>query len=290
MEEIIKSDLKEPILICTWEGWPDAAEAATKSIKELLSQSEVNQTIFLNSESYYIYSDKRPSVTNIKNKRQIDWLNNKFSFIKPKSIDNDIIIFQGIEPDLNWKKYIKDFMKIVTLYKVKTVIMVGALLDSVPHTRKPRITFTSTGKQNQKMFKKLNFSKPTYEGPAGITSAIGEKLDKLGIPTISLWGHAPHYLQITHNPILSAAILKELSELLSIEINFEKITKVSEDFKSSLNNALEDHNEITKYVEKLEESYDTEEMSKIDPEPQMILKDVENFLKDKRKQSDDLGK
>ena len=180
----------------------------------------------MNSESYYIYSDKRPSVTNINNKRQIDWLNNKFSFIKPKSINNDIIIFQGIEPDLNWKKYIKEFMKIVSLYEIKTVIMIGALLDSVPHTRKPRITFTSTGKQNQKMFKNLKFSNPTYEGPAGITSAIGEKLDKLGIPTISLWGHAPHYLQITHNPILSAAILKELSELLSIEMIFVKSFKV----------------------------------------------------------------
>ena len=94
MEEFTKSELKEPILICTWEGWPDAAEAATKSIKELLSQSEVNHTIYLNSESYYIYSDKRPSVTNINNKRQIDWLNNKFSFIKPKNqLANFIIYF-----------------------------------------------------------------------------------------------------------------------------------------------------------------------------------------------------
>ena len=32
--------------------------------------------------------------------------------------------------------------------------------------------------------------------------------------------------------------------------------------------------------------YDTEEMSKIDPEPQLILKDVENFLKDSRKDTD----
>ena len=69
-------------------------------------------------------------------------------------------------------------------------------------------------------------------------------------------------------------------------MSFEKITKRSEEFRSSLNLALEDHNEITKYVERLEESYDTEEMSKIDPEPQLILKDVENFLKDSRKDAD----
>ena len=91
---------------------------------------------------------------------------------------------------------------------------------------------------------------------------------------------------MTHNPILSAAIMKELSNLLGLKLSFEKITKRSEEFRSSLNLALEDHNEITKYVERLEESYDTEEMSKIDPEPQLILKDVENFLKDSRKDAD----
>tara|TARA_Y100000814_G_C12096325_1_gene321987 strand:+ start:313 stop:555 length:243 start_codon:yes stop_codon:yes gene_type:complete len=80
--------------------------------------------------------------------------------------------------------------------------------------------------------------------------------------------------------------MKELSNLLSLKLSFEKITKRSEEFRSSLNLALEDHNEITKYVERLEESYDTEEMSKIDPEPQLILKDVENFLKDSRKDTD----
>ena len=76
--------------------------------------------------------------------------------------------------------------------------------------------------------------------------------------------------------------MKEISNILNLKLNFEKITKRSEEFRSSLNLALEDHNEINKYVERLEESYDTEEMSKIDPEPQLILKDLENFLKDQR--------
>jgi len=104
----------------------------------------------------------------------------------------------------------------------------------------------------------------------------------LKVSSLSIWGHTPHYLQVTHNPILSAAIMKEISNILNLKLNFEKITKRSEEFRSSLNLALEDHNEINKYVERLEESYDTEEMSKIDPEPQLILKDLENFLKDQR--------
>jgi proteasome assembly chaperone (PAC2) family protein len=283
LKKLTPIELNNPVLICSWQGWPDAAESATKSVEEILSQLEVIHSHNLNSDSYYIYSDKRPTVTNVKNnRRHIDWLENKFSFIKPKTAKNDIIIFEGIEPDMNWKSYVKDFINVIKFYEIKNVIMVGALLDSVPHTREPRISFTATANKTNPLLKKISYTAPTYEGPAGITSAIGEKLDKLKVSSISIWGHTPHYLQVTHNPILSAAIMKEISNILNLKLNFEKITKRSEEFRSSLNLALEDHNEINKYVERLEESYDTEEMSKIDPEPQLILKDLENFLKDQR--------
>ena len=76
-------------------------------------------------------------------------------------------------------------------------------------------------------------------GIVGITSAIGEKLDSMKISSISIWGHTPHYLQVTHNPILSFAIMKKLNDILNLNVNFDKISKRSEEFKSSLNLALE---------------------------------------------------
>ena len=282
MKSFVDLELKNPILLCSWQGWPDAAESATKSIEEILSQLDIESSYKLNSEAYYIYSDKRPNVSNPKPEhRKIDWPENKFSFVKTNG-ENDLIIFEGIEPDLYWKKYIKEFLSLVNFYKVTQVIMIGSLLDSVPHTREPRISITATRASNNKFLKNIKFLPPTYEGPAGITSAIGEKLDMKKISAISVWGHTPHYLQVTHNPILSAAIMKEIDNMLNLNLNFDKISKKSEEFRSSLNMALEDHKEINKYVERLEESYDTEEMSKIDPEPKLIIKDLENFLKESR--------
>ena len=76
-----------------------------------------------------------------------------------------------------YKKYIKEFLSVVNYYDVTQVIMVGSLLDSVPHTREPRISITATRSDNYKFLKGIKFLPPTYEGPAGITSAIGEKLD-----------------------------------------------------------------------------------------------------------------
>ena len=100
-------------------------------------------------------------------------------------------------------------MSLIKFYDVKQVIMVGSLLDSVPYTRDPRISITATIPDKNKFLKNQKFAAPTYEGPAGITSAIGEKLDSKKISSISIWGHTPHYLQVTHNPILSFAIMKK---------------------------------------------------------------------------------
>jgi len=159
LKKFTSLELNNPVLICSWEGWPDAAESATKSVEEILSQLEVIHSHNLNSDSYYIYSDKRPTVTNVKNNlRHIDWLENKFSFIKRKKAKNDIIIFEGIEPDMNWKSYVKDFIDVIKFYEIKNVIMVGALLDSVPHTREPRISFTATANKTNPLLKKISYS------------------------------------------------------------------------------------------------------------------------------------
>ena len=47
-------NLNNPVLICSWQGWPDAAESATKSVEEILSQLEVIHSVEMNSDSYYI--------------------------------------------------------------------------------------------------------------------------------------------------------------------------------------------------------------------------------------------
>ena len=137
---------------------------------------------------------------------------------------------------------------------------------------------------NNKYVKKLNYPKPNYEGPAGITSVLSDYCSKENIPSVSIWGHAPHYLQIPHNPTLTLNILKEISKIIDIDIDYSDIQKDSQNFNDNLKNALSDQNDIQKYVEKLEERYDSEEEVKLNPEPKIIIDELENFLRDQRGQ------
>ena len=149
-------------------------------------------------------------------------------------------------------------MEIIINNSTELIINVGSLLSSVPHTRPTRVTASMMSDDN-KYLKKLNYPKPNYEGPAGITSVLSDYCFKENIPSISIWGHAPHYLQIPHNPTLTLNILKEISKIIDIEIDYSDIQKDSQNFNDNLKNALSDQNDIQKYVEKLEERYDSEE-------------------------------
>ena len=115
---------------------------------------------------------------------------------------------------------------------------------------------------------------------------MGQKFDENDIDTISIWGHAPHYLQIPHNPTLTFTILKELSKFLDVDIDLEQLEVEADEFRSNLEKALEDQKDIQIYIKKLEERFDSEEhtnwLNRTNSEPAQIVKDLEDFLKKER--------
>ena len=41
LKNFVDLELRDPVLLCSWQGWPDAAESATKSIEEILDRKSV---------------------------------------------------------------------------------------------------------------------------------------------------------------------------------------------------------------------------------------------------------
>ena len=144
----------------------------------------------------------------------------------------------------------------------------------------------NTLKKEENNINNILYTPPSYEGPCGLTSVLGQKFDENNIPTISIWGHAPHYLQIAHNPTLPFTVLKELTKFLDIELDLEQLEVEADEFRSNLENALEDQKDIEIYIKKLEERFDSEEhtnwLNRTNPEPAQLVKELEDFLKKER--------
>jgi proteasome assembly chaperone (PAC2) family protein len=281
--------LKDTVLIAAWAGWPDAAESATRAVRELIRQLRAVKFATIDPEEFYVFTERRPVVSNgPRGKRQLNWPANEFYYHRAASgKGRDILLMVGVEPDLRWSAYTGHVSTIARANDTRIIVTVGALLDSVPHTRAPRVMGTTTSDSLGPEFEGIKYLRPNYEGPSGITSATIDVFSRHNIPSVSVWGHAPHYLQVTYNPTITMAILKELQKFIPARLDLSGLEKESADFDKNLSSALEGQRELAAYVQKLEERFDSEEEARRSPEPRELMAELEEFLRRQRSDSGD---
>ena len=137
--------LRNGKLLTAFSGWPDAGEAATGALKYLVRSLPAVKTASIDPEEFYDFSQERPFTSvDDEGKRIIKWQRNEFYYWEDPNEQNDLLIFIGSEPHLKWRT----FTQIITEYAVacgaELLVTVGALLNTVPHTRAPRISGRST--------------------------------------------------------------------------------------------------------------------------------------------------
>jgi proteasome assembly chaperone (PAC2) family protein len=275
--------LSNTVLFAAWGGWPDAAESATRSLREMVRQLSATKFATIDPEDFYDFADQRPVVSNESDgSRKLSWPKNEFYYWKSDGDDRDVLIFIGVEPNLKWRTYSNLVQQVASESNVSLLVTVGALLDSVPHTRSPRVTGSSINPDLGQGFEHIKYPIPNYEGPSGITSVLIDKLGEEKIPSASIWGHSPHYLQVAQNPTLTHAILTELQKFVSVPVDLSSLAKESEEFDENLVRALADQQEIEGYVKRLEERYDSEEEYRQSPEPAALVQELEDFLRQQR--------
>jgi proteasome assembly chaperone (PAC2) family protein len=275
--------LNNTILLAAWGGWPDAAESATRALRELVRQLSATRFASIDPEDFYDFAEQRPVISSRPDgTRKLRWPRNEFFYWKAEDGGHDLLIFIGVEPNLKWRTYTDLIYKVANEGETKLLITVGALLDSVPHTRSPRVTGSSSTEFLGEGFEHIRYAVPNYEGPSGLTSVLIDRLGRDGIPAASIWGHSPHYLQVAQNPTLTHAILSELQQFISAPIDLSRLAKEAEEFDENLVRALSDQQEIEGYVKRLEERYDSEEESRQSPEPAALVKELEDFLRQQR--------
>jgi proteasome assembly chaperone (PAC2) family protein len=282
--------LSNTVFLAAWGGWPDAAESATRSLRELVRQLSATRFASIDPEDFYDFAEQRPVISNESDgSRKLTWPKNEFYYWKSEDGGRDLLIFIGIEPNLKWRTYTDLIHKVASESDTKLLVTVGALLDSVPHTRSPRVIGSSISTDLGTGFEHIKYPVPNYEGPSGLTSVLSDRLNQDKIPSASVWGHSPHYLQVAQNPTLTHAILTELQQFISAPLDLSKLSKESEEFDENLVRALSDQQEIEGYVKRLEERYDSEEEYRQSPEPAALVQELEDFLRQQRGSDDDAG-
>ena len=93
-----------------------------------------------------------------------------------------------------------------------------------------------------------------YTGPISIHTFILEAAKRRDLKAISLWGHAPQYLQ-AKNVRVAYTVLKGLIHLTRAEMDLSELEKASEYFDQQIDHLVEQDPKLQEVISKLEEVY-----------------------------------
>ena len=284
MNNIIKHlepQIRHSTLIVAFAGWPDASQAATDAINFLIQGLPALKFAEIDPEEFFVFSEERPEVRiGQNNERVILWPENDFYCHSFQQKDRNIILLNGTEPNIKWKKFISLVFQIVSEQKVDKIISVGSLLDAVPHTRPLRISGSSTSTQEAKKIEWSGVRKSKYQGPTSIHSLFVDACKSEDIIHTSLWVHCSHYVNSNTNPRAAYTLLKNLKEICEIQIDLSELKISAERFDVQMDKAIEDDPEISSYVSQLEENYDSSSVSLDEiPNHESVVEELEDFLR-----------
>ena len=273
------------LLVTALAGWADAGEAATAALRRLSKQFNAKKFADLDPEEFYDFSQVRPYTSlNRDGLRRIRWPANEL-FYSPAALSGaGALLFLGVEPSLKWRTYAESIISLGQQCGVSRVVHIGALLDAVPHTREVLLTGSSNNKDMIDTLEDYGIRPSRYQGPTGITSAVMEACSKRDISFTTLWGHTPHYLHAAPNYTVSHALVRGLSSLLTASIELGELQEASETYHQQVSSAVVEDSQLSSYIEKLEERYDSAELRNIEiPQPDEVLRDLEDFLKERQR-------
>ncbi|NMN98679.1 PAC2 family protein [Antrihabitans stalactiti] len=248
--------LRDPILVAAFEGWNDAADAASGAIEHLELIWDAEPLAELDSEDYYDYQVNRPTVKQVDGvTREIIWPSTLLSVCSPPGSNRDVVLLRGIEPNMRWRSFCDDLLEFVEQLGVNTVVILGALLADTPHSRPVPVTGSAYSKEAAERF---NLEQTRYEGPTGITGVLQDHCVKAGVPAVSFWAAVPHYVSQPPNPKATIALLHRVEEVLDVEVPLGELPAQAEDWEEAVTEMTKEDEEIADYVRSLEERGDAE--------------------------------
>jgi hypothetical protein len=184
-------------LIVAFEGWNDAAEAATQAVKTIVDQIDAEPVLSIDPEEYCEFHYARPQVYfDEAGDRQIRWPATELLVPGATAIAErpelaNLYFMLGIEPSLRWRAFLAEVLEIIEDRDIQSVVFVGSMIADVPHSRPIQIM---TFSQHEDVRLQLDIEKSDYEGPVGILTIISQALEEQNLPTVNLWAQVPAYV------------------------------------------------------------------------------------------------
>lgn len=264
------------IVLAAFDGWNDAANAATDALNLLKDQRGYERVHTVDPEYYADYQYTRPKLAfDEHGKRVLRWPETALWRPTEPEGDTEFWLLTGPEPARSWQAFANELVDVFLREDITGLVSLGAMLADAPHTR-PISIFESSA--NEHLRDELGLERSLYEGPVGILSVLEHVAETSGVPTAGLWASVPHYIGgAATSPKATLALLDRVSALTGVEINREDLRREADVWEASIDAATADDEDLVDYIRSLEEARDTVDSPEASGDA--IAQEFENFLR-----------
>ena len=268
-------ELVDPVVIAAFEGWNDAADAASGVVDHLMKVWNARIVGAIDPEEFYDFQVNRPIVGSDEfGHRRVTWPTTQIAVARPPDLDRDIVLLRGIEPNMRWRQFCAELLAACDELGGRLVVTLGALLADTPHTRPVPVTGTAT---EPELVDRLKLEHSTYEGPTGIVGVFQDACVRLDVPSVSYWAAVPHYVAQPPCPKATLALIGQIEDLLEVSIPLGDLPEDAKAWERGVDELAEEDEDVADYVRSLEESRDTADLPEATGEA--IAREFERYLK-----------
>ncbi|MDQ1630944.1 MAG: hypothetical protein QOC80_916 [Frankiaceae bacterium] len=271
--------LRSPVLVASFSGWNDAANAASTALGAIAASLETELVARIDPEEFFDFQANRPTIEISEGRMEgVEWPDNLVVAAKAEGAERDLLLISGTEPSTRWRTFCGAVLDVAERCGVESVVTFGSLIADVAHTRPVPITGLAT---DDEMIEQLGFEDVSYEGPTGVLGVFHGICRERGLSAASLWAAVPHYAAAVPNPKAGLALLRRLEGMIGIAVEAAELEDAAGSFEKQVSQAVAANPEIREMVERLEEQQDEvagfsqEEV----PSGDAIAQDFQRFLR-----------
>ena len=265
--------LRDAVLVASFDGWVDAAEAASRAVGQVAGEATVVATF--DPDAVFDYRSRRP-VLDVQDGRltELQWPE---LAIRHARVDRrDLLIFSGAEPDLRWQELASDVAALVTSLGVALWVSLGAVPGAVAHTMP--VPVMATASQDGLLGPR---TPPGPEGllrvPSAALSAMEMAVSGSGIPAIGFFAQVPPYASIGYTAA-SIALLERLGRHLEVDLQMDDLHDEEHEQRARYDAAVASDAMLRQTVEQLESVAGDMEEHHL-PSGDELAREIERFLR-----------
>jgi PAC2 family protein len=264
--------LTSPVIVAAFDGWIDAAGAATACANHLAEGGKVVASFDV--DSLNDYRARRPVLDVVDGVlSRLQWPDIVLRHVAVGG--RDLLVLVGPEPDYKWKQLGDDVLELALRLGVVEWISLGAIPAAVPHTRPVPVLATASTD--------AALRNGEQQGPGGILrvpaaalSAVEMTVAAAGIPAVGYYAQVPHYIGVAAYAPATLALLQYLERRLGVSLPLGSLGDDAATQRERLDAAVAEDDDSREYLSRLEALATEERM----PTGDELATEIERYLRE----------